>query len=54
MSYTGPKYKKSAFNCPHCNAYAKQYWNEIRIGVDRDIGMIASMRPLRGPFYLGQ
>jgi len=33
MPYTGPEYDKSAFNCPHCNAYAKQYWVEMNFRV---------------------
>ena len=24
--YVAPKFEKSAFNCPHCNACAKQKW----------------------------
>ncbi len=28
-SYIAPKYELSAFNCPHCNAYAEQYWSNF-------------------------
>jgi len=28
-SYIAPKYELSAFNCPHCNAYAEQYWSNL-------------------------
>jgi hypothetical protein len=29
MSYNQPVFKKSAFNCPHCNAYANMYWGRL-------------------------
>ena len=29
MSYVAPKFKKTAFNCPYCNAYAKMFWTNI-------------------------
>jgi hypothetical protein len=28
-NYIAPKYELTAFNCPHCNAYAEQYWSNI-------------------------
>lgn len=27
--YVAPEWKKDAFNCPHCSAYAKQTWGQI-------------------------
>lgn len=27
--FTPPKFKATAFNCPHCNAYAHQRWNNF-------------------------
>ena len=29
VPYTAPSYKAEAFNCPHCQAYAKQEWFEL-------------------------
>jgi hypothetical protein len=29
MLYVPPEFKKSAFNCPHCNAYANMYWGYL-------------------------
>jgi len=29
IPYTPPKYQKSAFNCPYCNAYARQDWHNL-------------------------
>lgn len=29
IPYTPPKFDAKAFNCPHCNAYANQDWQEI-------------------------
>jgi hypothetical protein len=29
MPYIAPAYELSAFNCPHCGAYAKQYWSNL-------------------------
>lgn len=29
IPYTPPKFKSSAFNCPHCNAYANQGWYDL-------------------------
>lgn len=26
MPYTAPDFKKSAFNCPHCGAFAEMTW----------------------------
>lgn len=26
MEYVEPQFNKTAFNCPHCNAYATQHW----------------------------
>ena len=31
--YTAPKYQLKSFNCPHCNAFAEQYWHTLK-GVD--------------------
>jgi hypothetical protein len=33
MPYIGPEYTKTAFNCPHCNAFAKQHWRQLHITV---------------------
>lgn len=30
MKYVPPSAKKTAFNCPHCGALAKQFWYSIR------------------------
>jgi hypothetical protein len=27
-----PSYSTDAFNCPHCEAYAKQFWNQVTYG----------------------
>lgn len=29
MKYVPPSVKETAFNCPHCGALAKQYWNAV-------------------------
>lgn len=29
QNYTVPEFRKSAFNCPHCSAYAKQEWEQL-------------------------
>lgn len=29
IPYTAPKYYETAYNCPHCNAYAKQEWYQL-------------------------
>ena len=29
-AYTAPEFKKEAFNCPHCGAYAHMQWIEIK------------------------
>ncbi|MBE4039797.1 DUF4145 domain-containing protein [Vibrio parahaemolyticus] len=29
MSYEQPEYKKEAFTCPHCNAYAAMSWHSL-------------------------
>ena len=29
IPYKPPKFREEAFNCPHCNAYAKQTWRTI-------------------------
>ena len=31
--YVPPEFKKKAFNCPHCNAYANQRWYPIVVAV---------------------
>lgn len=31
QSYIGPSISKTAFNCPHCGALAKQFWNDVRL-----------------------
>lgn len=28
IPFTPPTFKKSAFNCPHCGAYANQHWSD--------------------------
>lgn len=28
--FTPPEFETKAFNCPHCNAYAKQIWRQIK------------------------
>ena len=28
--YTAPKFELQSFNCPHCNAFAEQYWYNLR------------------------
>lgn len=28
--YTAPELKKSAFHCPHCGAYASQWWSSLQ------------------------
>jgi len=28
-NYTAPEFRKSAFNCPYCGAYAKQKWSQL-------------------------
>lgn len=30
VKYVPPSVKETAFNCPHCGALAKQFWNSIR------------------------
>lgn len=34
-SYIAPKYELSAFNCPHCNVYAQQYWSTVFCEITR-------------------
>lgn len=29
IPFTPPQFEKTSFNCPHCNAYAKQHWSSI-------------------------
>jgi hypothetical protein len=29
VPYTPPKFSESAFNCPHCNAFANQKWGDL-------------------------
>jgi len=31
MTYTAPEFQKSAFNCPHCGAFAKMTWAQESI-----------------------
>lgn len=33
VPYTVPAYGKTAFNCPHCGAYANQVWCDVYYGV---------------------
>ncbi len=40
--YTPPALKLSAFNCPHCNAFADQRWQSSMINIG------SSYRPLDG------
>jgi len=30
QDYTPPEYQKTAFNCPFCNAYANQIWDDLK------------------------
>jgi len=32
IPYVPPEYEREAFNCPHCNAYAKQSWHWLYLG----------------------
>lgn len=31
VPYTPPSYGETAFNCPHCNAFAKQTWHQVAL-----------------------
>ena len=33
-AYTAPEFKKEAFNCPHCGAFAHMEWIEIKNTTD--------------------
>jgi hypothetical protein len=44
MTYVSSEYKKDAFNCPSCGAYAKQHWEKETESVGStfiNIGMVA-------------
>ncbi|MBN1293897.1 MAG: DUF4145 domain-containing protein [Candidatus Latescibacteria bacterium] len=34
--YIPPAFKKNAYNCPHCNAYATQLWGKMGVSVDNN------------------
>ena len=34
--YVPPAFKKSAYNCPHCNAYATQLWGKMGVSVENN------------------
>lgn len=39
MDYVAPEFNLSAFNCPNCNAYSRQYWN----GLERDTHIVGDV-----------
>jgi hypothetical protein len=43
MPDRAPEYEGSAFNCPHCNAFAKQHWKKLdaRVSSYYELGMVA-------------
>lgn len=48
MTYTAPEFRKAAFNCPHCGAYAHQTWSQAA-KQDGDGG--THFRPATGHFF---
>lgn len=51
MPYSGPEYDRDGFNCPHCNAFAKQSWDKIDVSVNStyyDLGKVAICDHCRG------
>jgi len=38
--FTPPVKNKTAFNCPHCNAFAKQFWSPLHINNPGSPGML--------------
>jgi len=35
--YEAPKYRSTAFNCPHCGAYSEQTWSQVLFETEGDI-----------------
>ncbi|CRM18736.1 DUF4145 domain-containing protein [Pseudomonas sp. 24 R 17] len=36
MKYVPPSVKETAFNCPHCGAFAQQFWNSVYLDLNSD------------------